>query len=136
MAGGWAPNGCWGARRRRRMGLLALVELEYVAMSQSGWRGSTRCALRARRSSSSLLALVNPGDVARTHPEDLYKPMTHEHQNSHCRGRTILGGAKFIAHCLNFDKYFASGKIESQFFNLHMAKCMGKLLIYIMFCPG
>ena len=39
------------------------------------------------------------------------------------------GGAKFIAHCLNFDKYFVSGKIKSQFFNLHMAKCMGKLWI-------
>jgi len=39
------------------------------------------------------------------------------------------GGAKFMAPCLNFDKYVASGKIKSQIFNLHMAKWIGKLWI-------
>jgi len=39
------------------------------------------------------------------------------------------GGAKFIAHCLNFDKCFAGGKIQSQFFDLHVAKFMVKLWI-------
>jgi hypothetical protein len=43
------------------LGLLALVEPDYVAVS--GWRGS-RHALGAGHSSSGLLALVNPGDVA------------------------------------------------------------------------
>ena len=37
------------------------------------------------------------------------------------------GGAKSIVHCLNFDKCFTHGKIESQFFVLPKAKYKGKL---------
>jgi len=37
------------------------------------------------------------------------------------------GGAKSIVHCLNFDRCFARGKIQSQFFVLPKAKYKGKL---------